>query len=61
MIHVCKETRRVDAALVEKFRALDVATVYEASGRKGFIDNTIKPAARGTRVCGPAFTVMRSW
>ncbi|MGO9410728.1 MAG: 4-carboxy-4-hydroxy-2-oxoadipate aldolase/oxaloacetate decarboxylase [Spirochaetia bacterium] len=57
MIHVCKETRRVDAALVEKFRALDVATVYEASGRKGFIDNTIKPAARGTRVCGPAFTV----
>ncbi|HTP60193.1 MAG TPA: RraA family protein, partial [Spirochaetia bacterium] len=28
-----------------------------ASGRKGFIDNAIKPAARGIRICGPALTV----
>jgi 4-hydroxy-4-methyl-2-oxoglutarate aldolase len=57
MIHVCKETRKVDAALVERFRVLDVATVYEASGRKGFIDSAIKPAARGIRICGTAHTV----
>ncbi len=57
MIHVCKESRKVDPALVEKFRALGVATVYEASGRKGFIDSAIKPAVRGTRVCGTAYTV----
>jgi 4-hydroxy-4-methyl-2-oxoglutarate aldolase len=57
MIHVCKESRKVDPVLVEKFRALDVATVYEASGRKGFIDSAIKPAARGIRICGTACTV----
>ena len=57
MIHVCKETRRPDQTLIEKFRALDVATVYEASGRKGFIDSAIKPVARGARICGPAYTV----
>jgi len=57
MIHVCKESRKVDAALVEKFRPLAVATVYEASGRKGFIESAIKPAARGIRICGPALTV----
>lgn len=57
MIHVCKETRRPDPSLVQKFRALDVATVYEASGRKGFVDSAIKPVSRGTRICGAAYTV----
>jgi len=60
MIHVCKEARRLDFSLVERFRALDVATVYEASGRKGFVDNSIKPSARGIRICGPAYTVQCS-
>ena len=35
MTHVLKELRRVDEEVVEAFRKLDVATVYEASGRKG--------------------------
>ncbi len=57
MIHVRSEVERPDRSLVEAFRALDVATVYEASGRKGFIENAIKPIARGVRICGPAYTV----
>jgi 4-hydroxy-4-methyl-2-oxoglutarate aldolase len=57
MIHVRTETRMPDHALVEAFRPLAVATVYEASGRKGFMENAIKPIARDVRICGPAYTV----
>jgi len=57
MTHVYKDFRRPDASLVEAFREQDVATVYEASGRKGFVDSAIKPAWRGARICGPAYTV----
>jgi len=57
MTHVLKAATRVPPSVVEAFRPLDVATVYEASGRKGFIDNAIRPAARGDRICGPAYTV----
>jgi 4-hydroxy-4-methyl-2-oxoglutarate aldolase len=57
MIHARKEIRRADRSIVEAFRALGVATVYEASGRKGYIDNAIKPIAKGFRLCGPAYTV----
>jgi 4-hydroxy-4-methyl-2-oxoglutarate aldolase len=57
MIHVRRETRRPESAVVEAFRELDVATVYEASGRKGYIENVIRPIAPGTRICGPAYTV----
>jgi 4-hydroxy-4-methyl-2-oxoglutarate aldolase len=57
MTHVRKESRRPEASIIEAFRDLDVATVYEASGRKGYIEQAIKPAAKGTRICGPAYTV----
>jgi 4-hydroxy-4-methyl-2-oxoglutarate aldolase len=57
MIHVRRETCRPDAAIIEAFRGLAVATVYEASGRKGYIGNAVRPIAPGTRICGPAYTV----
>ncbi|TFG82061.1 MAG: RraA family protein [Spirochaetales bacterium] len=57
MTHVLKAVQTIDAVTIEAFKALDVATVYEASGRKGYIDRAIKPAARGDRVCGTAYTV----
>jgi 4-hydroxy-4-methyl-2-oxoglutarate aldolase len=57
MIHVLKEVRRIPLPVMEAFKSLDVATVYEASGRKGFIDRAIKPAAPGDRICGPVYTV----
>jgi 4-hydroxy-4-methyl-2-oxoglutarate aldolase len=57
MIHVRRETRRPDPSTVRAFRELAVATVYEASGRKGYIGNAVRPIAPGTRICGPAYTV----
>ncbi|PKL09276.1 MAG: 4-hydroxy-4-methyl-2-oxoglutarate aldolase [Spirochaetae bacterium HGW-Spirochaetae-7] len=57
MTHVLKAPKAIDKAILEAYRALDVATVYEASGRKGYIDSGIKPAAKGDRICGPAYTV----
>jgi 4-hydroxy-4-methyl-2-oxoglutarate aldolase len=57
MTHVLKAAPPVSREIIEAFRLLDVATVYEASGRKGYIDSAIKPAARGDRICGTAYTV----
>jgi 4-hydroxy-4-methyl-2-oxoglutarate aldolase len=57
IVHVRSRIERPDKGLIEGFRPLDVATVYEASGRKGYIEASIKPIARGIRICGPAFTV----
>lgn len=57
MTHVLKAVNDLDPALIEAFGRLDVATVYEASGRKGFVEKAIRPAARGDRICGPAYTV----
>ena len=57
MVHVLKIAERPDEHFIESFRKLAVATVYEASGRKGFIDCGIKPLAKGMKICGPAFTV----
>jgi len=57
MVHVLKIAERPDQYFIESFRKLAVATVYEASGKKGFIDCAIKPLAKGIRICGPAFTV----
>jgi 4-hydroxy-4-methyl-2-oxoglutarate aldolase len=57
MIHVLKAAPPISKEIIEAFRLLDVATVYEASGRKGYVDNAIRPAARGNRICGTAYTV----
>jgi 4-hydroxy-4-methyl-2-oxoglutarate aldolase len=57
MVHVFTQVSRPDRKLVEAFKDLGAATVYEASGRKGSVDPRIKPLARGIRLLGPAFTV----
>lgn len=57
MIHVLNASQSISSSVLEAFKSLDVATVYEASGRKGYIDNAIRPAAPGNRICGPAYTV----
>jgi 4-hydroxy-4-methyl-2-oxoglutarate aldolase len=57
MVHVIKNIRRPSAEIINGFSTLAAATIHEASGRKGYIDCAIKPIARGTRICGPAFTV----
>jgi 4-hydroxy-4-methyl-2-oxoglutarate aldolase len=57
MIHVLKNIERPDKAMVASFAKLAVATVYEASGRKGYIESGIRQASSGMKICGPAFTV----
>lgn len=57
MIHIIKNIPRLDAALVEKLSRHGSATVHEAMGRIGAMERTIKPLARGMKICGPAFTV----
>ncbi len=57
MVHVLTQTQRPEWTLVEAFKELGAATVYEASGRRGSVDPGIKPLARGVRLLGPALTV----
>lgn len=43
---------------VQRFAELGVATVYEASGRQGLVDLPLHPLTPGSRVAGPARTVL---
>lgn len=42
---------------LQQLRDLGAATVYEAQGAKGALDNAIKPINGNWRLAGPAFTV----
>jgi len=57
MVHVYKEINRVDSHIVEAFKNLGTATIYEAAGRKGALNPNIKPLGKGIKLSGPAFTV----
>jgi len=57
LVHVITKIERPSEAIINPFREIGSATVHEASGQKGAVDSTIKPIARGVRICGPAFTV----
>lgn len=43
---------------LQEFTRLGVSTVYEASGRQGLIDTELIQLLPGSRVCGPARTVL---
>jgi 4-hydroxy-4-methyl-2-oxoglutarate aldolase len=58
MAHIITSIERPTQNVIEQFREIGTATIHEASGRKGYIDHAIKPAAKGVRICGPAFTVV---
>jgi 4-hydroxy-4-methyl-2-oxoglutarate aldolase len=55
--HVITNIDRPQRQLIEAFRGIGVATVYEAAGRIGSVHPAIKPLARGMRLLGPAVTV----
>ena len=57
MIHVITKFERPSQDMIDNFKELAVATVYEASGRAGQVNSRIKPIRRGVKICGPAFTV----
>ena len=43
---------------IDTLRTLGVSTVYEASGRQGLVDVELHQIVPGSRVCGPARTVL---
>jgi 4-hydroxy-4-methyl-2-oxoglutarate aldolase len=52
---VGEEARRIKVG--DRFADFDPATLYEAAGRTGMVDPSIRPAWLGARVCGRAITV----
>ena len=46
------------SAVFEELAALGSATVYEAGGRQGYVDADLVQVIPGSRVCGPARTVL---
>ncbi len=52
-----RERPEVDAKLVEAIREQSAATLYEAAGKVGAMDHTIRPMGSGLRLCGRAITV----
>ncbi|SFN05701.1 4-carboxy-4-hydroxy-2-oxoadipate aldolase/oxaloacetate decarboxylase [Thermodesulforhabdus norvegica] len=57
MVHVIKKIQRPPEEIIDKFRTLGSATVYEASGRSGSVHPSIKPLRPGMKIVGPAVTV----
>ncbi|WP_322046545.1 4-carboxy-4-hydroxy-2-oxoadipate aldolase/oxaloacetate decarboxylase [Paraburkholderia sp. J67] len=51
------EAALLDAALLERARAFDTATLHEASGKRGALPSAIKPVVAGFKLAGPAVTV----
>ena len=57
MIHIKKKIPACDPALVAALAEQSSATLHEAMGRIGALDMSIKPIARGMKLCGRAVTV----
>lgn len=55
--YILKNIQRPKANLINKFKDLDVSTVYEAQGRIGLLDNYLKPILPNILIVGPAVTV----
>jgi 4-hydroxy-4-methyl-2-oxoglutarate aldolase len=58
MAHIITGIARPDRKLIEAYRELGAATVYEAAGRVGSVSPAIKPLAKGVHILGPAVTVL---
>ena len=57
MAHVITQFQRPPKRLTDAFNGFGAATVYEAAGRLGSVDPSIKPLGQGMRLLGPALTV----
>lgn len=56
--YVLKNIDRPDAEIIEKFRNLDVSTVYEAQGKQGLMDYQLRPILSNKLIVGPAVTAV---
>lgn len=54
---VIYEIDRPDSDLVSKLRQFSSAIIYEALGKKGALDSSLKPIDDSMKLCGPALTV----
>jgi 4-hydroxy-4-methyl-2-oxoglutarate aldolase len=57
MAHVITQIQRPPEELVAPFKDFGAATVYEAAGRIGSVDPSIKPLSMNMRLLGAALTV----
>lgn len=55
--YVLKSFERVNQEKVNKLSEFDVATVYEAQGKIGLVNDSLKPIGNGQFICGTAVTV----
>lgn len=58
MSRIVRDIERPDPALCAALAELGVATVHEASGRRGLMEPAIRPLAQGQRAGGPAVTTL---
>lgn len=58
MVHVTTKIDRADSALIAELGTFSAATIHEAQGRSGALDDAIKPLDRDMSFCGSAFTVV---
>lgn len=56
-VHVIRNYEKVPEGIVERYRELPAATVYEAAGQAGMMDPKIHAVYPEAKVCGPALTV----
>jgi len=52
--YVVKDFERPRQDILKKYQNLDVSTVYEAQGKKGLMNNGLKPNLQEKYICGPA-------
>jgi len=56
--YVVRTIPRCDEKICSEFARLGTATVYEAQGQTGLLNDSMQPIQEGATVCGPAVTVL---
>jgi 4-hydroxy-4-methyl-2-oxoglutarate aldolase len=56
--YIVRTIPRCDKKTCSEFARLGTATVYEAQGQTGLLNDRMKPIQQDTSVCGPAVTVI---
>jgi len=56
--YVLKNIERPEADIIEKYRNLDVSTVYEAQGKQGLMNYQLQPIQSNKSIVGPAVTTI---